>query len=137
MGKKIRITESQLRQIVKNVISESGDADPFKGQKVNLFKKEDKSPESFLKQVILSGHYVADNGKIVLVIETTYKEKNQTLTYSCGTRGYSLNTKGDMRGDIMVFSAKLDTLITENKLCADVQSLKPGGKKQISIPSEN
>lgn len=137
MGKKIRITESQLRQIVKNFVNENNEPDPFKNQKVNLFTKEDKSSESFLKQVTLAGHYVANDGKIVLVIQTTYGGKDEFLIHSCGKKGFSYNKKGDLKGDTIVHSEKLDKLFADNKLCADVQSLKPGGKKQISIPSED
>lgn len=102
MGKKIIIKESQLKTIVKNIVSENTDPNPLRGKQVVLFKvpgtkfdyKTQSNTPEFKKAVFglykISNTYIdPKNNRIIVDLQSkSYNSNNIQLSMNCRKQGF-------------------------------------------------
>jgi hypothetical protein len=97
MGKKIRITESQLKKIVGGLVTEQSAApaanpnvSPLRGKTVNLYKEMDNADANFAFQVKIRNVY-QEKGIIKITVYTKINEPDMFLQHDCGKDGFNLH----------------------------------------------
>lgn len=130
MGKKIRITESQLKKIVGGLVTEQeeikSNISPLRGKTVNLYKDMNAATtENFAFQVKIRNVF-QEKGIIKILVYTKINEPDMYLQHDCGKDGFNLHKSSFFPSNKSVFNAKLQDEI-RNTYCATDDS----GKQEV------
>jgi len=130
MGKKIRITESQLKKIVGGLVTEQeeikSNISPLRGKTVNLYKDMNAATtENFAFQVKIRNVF-QEKGIIKILVYTKINEPDMYLQHDCGKDGFNLHKSSFFPSNRTVFNAKLQEEIRKT-VCATSDS----GKQEV------
>jgi hypothetical protein len=130
MGKKIRITESQLKKIVGGLVTEqevtNSNISPLRGKTVNLYKDMNAATtENFAFQVKIRNVF-QEKGIIKILVYTKINEPDMYLQHDCGKDGFNLHKSSFFPSNRTVFNAKLQEEIRKT-VCATSDS----GKQEV------
>ena len=117
MGKKIRITESQLKKIVGGLVTEqevtNSNISPLRGKTVNLYKDMNAATtENFAFQVKIRNVF-QEKGIIKILVYTKINEPDMYLQHDCGKDGFNLHKSSFFPSNRSVFSSPLQAKIRE------------------------
>ena len=130
MGKKIRITESQLKKIVGGLVTEqevtNSNISPLRGKTVNLYKDMNAATtENFAFQVKIRNVF-QEKGIIKILVYTKINEPDMYLQHDCGKDGFNLHKSSFFPSNRTVFNEKLQVEIRKT-VCATSDS----GKQEV------
>lgn len=136
MGKKIKITEGQLKKIVGGLISEQApqagaapavnpNVSPLRGKTVNLYKEMNNADDNFAFQVKIRNVY-QEKGIIKITVYTKINEPDMYLQHDCGKDGFNLHKSSFFPSNTAIFNSKLQTVIRETYCTAS-----DSGKQEI------
>jgi hypothetical protein len=123
MGKKIKISESQLKKIVGDLISEqttngSGETQnpnvsPLRGKTVKLYKDMNNEGQETMAMILKIRNVYQEKGLIKISVYTKINEPNMYLEHDCGKDGFNLNNSSWWRKDQAVFCKMFQDKIRE------------------------
>jgi hypothetical protein len=131
MGKKIRITESQLKKIVGGLVTEQAapapnpNVSPLRGKTVNLYKEMDNADSNFAFQVKIRNVY-QEKGIIKITVYTKINEPDMFLQHDCGKDGFNLHKSSFFPSNTSIYNSKLQAAIRESYCSAS-----DDGKQEI------
>lgn len=139
MGKKIKISESQLKKIVGDLISEQStpaanpNVSPLRGKTVNLYKdmNKDADRENFAFQVKIRNVF-QEKGIIKILVYTKINEPDMFLQHDCGKDGFNLHKSSFFPSNKSVFNASLQAKIREMYCAVD-----DSGKEEVPAADFN
>lgn len=118
MGKKIKITETQLKKIVGGLVTEqtassNPNVSPLRGKTVKLYKtKEDQTNKNMCCVLKISNVY-EEKGGIKIGVYTNIGEPNMYLDYDCNSNGFKLHNSSFWKKDQTVFCDIFEDKIRE------------------------
>jgi hypothetical protein len=132
MGKKIRITESQLKKIVGGLVTEQSatttintssgtsnpNVSPLRGKTVKLYKDMDNQVQENMAMILKIRNVIQEKGKIKISVYTKINEPNMYLEFDCGKDGFNLHNSSFWRKDKQVFCTSFQKVITDT-YCAN------------------
>lgn len=137
MGKKIKITETQLKNIVGGLVTEqtaggqtttkvNPNVSPLRGKRINMFKEfNNETPEKFAFQLQIRNVY-QEKGFIKISVYTKINEPDMYLEHNCGKDGFKLHKSSFFSSANTLFSSKLQEKIREMYCVTD-----DSGKQEI------
>lgn len=139
MGKKIKISESQLKKIVGDLISEqtapaaNPNVSPLRGKTVNLYKdmNKDANRENFAFQVKIR-NVIQEKGLIKIMVYTKINEADMYLQHDCGKDGFYLYKSSFFGSKQAVYNASLQVKIREMYCAVD-----DSGKEEVPAADFN
>ena len=135
MGKKIKISESQLKKIVGDLISEqtapaapatNSNISPLRGKTVNLYKDMNAAtPENFAFQVKIRNVF-QEKGIIKILVYTKINEPDMFLQHDCGKDGFNLHKSTFFPSNKSVYNENLQKAIRDAYCSTD-----DSGKQEV------
>jgi len=130
MGKKIKITESQLKKIVGGLVTEQTETksniSPLRGKTVNLYKDMNAATtENFVFQVKIRNVF-QEKGIIKILVYTQINEPDMYLQHDCGKDGFNLHKSSFFPNNRSVFNTKLQEEIRKTYCSTD-----DSGKQEV------
>jgi hypothetical protein len=132
MGKKIKISESQLKKIVGDLISEqtatstinaaggtqNPNVSPLRGKTVKLYKDMNNQVQENMAMILKIRNVYQEKGLIKISVYTKINEPNMYLEHDCGKDGFNLHNSSFWRGDKTVFCESFQKVIRDT-YCAN------------------
>jgi len=144
MGKKIKITETQLKSIVGGLVTEQSETkpnpnvSPLRGKTVNLYKDMNAAtPENFAFQVKIRNVF-QEKGIIKILVYTKINEPDMYLEHNCGKDGFNLHKSSFFPSNKSVFNNTLQVKIREIYCSTDdsgKQEVPSADFNEISVQS--
>jgi hypothetical protein len=124
MGKKIKITESQLKKIVGGLVTEQTEGgqtggkqnqnvSPLRGKTVKLYKDMNNEGQETMAMILKIRNVYQEKGLIKVSVYTKINEPNMYLEHDCGKDGFNLHNSSFWRGDKTVFCKMFQDKIRE------------------------
>jgi|LakMenEpi03Aug12_release.lakeMendotaPanAssembly.Ray.scaffolds.fasta_scaffold551433_2 hypothetical protein len=145
MGKKIKITETQLKNIVGGLVTEqtaggqtggkqNPNVSPLRGKKINLYKVFDPAADAddnFAFQVQIRNVVQDKNGVIKIMVYTNINEPDMYLEHNCGKNGFKLHKSSFFSSSKDLYSIKL-----QNKIRSLYCQVSDSGKQEVPKDDE-
>ncbi len=109
MGKKIKITETQLKTIVGGLVTEQADTkvnpniSPLRGKTVKLYKDANNQTNENMCCVLKISNVYQEKGLIKIGVYTNINEPNMYLEFNCDNNGFKLHNSSFWRKDKVVY----------------------------------
>lgn len=127
MGKKIKITESQLKKIVGGLVSEqvttnttnqpgatqNPNVSPLRGKTVKLYKDMNNQVNENMACILKIRNVYQEKGLIKVSVYTKINEPDMFLVHDCGKDGFTLHNSSFWRSDKTVFCTAFQDKIRE------------------------
>ena len=133
MGKKIKITEGQLKKIVGGLISEQApnpNVSPLRGKTVKLYKDMNNEGQETMAMILKIRNVYQEKGLIKVSVYTKINEPNMYLEHDCGKDGFNLNNSPWWKKDQTVFCESFQKVIRDTYCANDGNEPTPSADFQ-------